>query len=42
MEMFMPLLIIAVIYLIVVLGLQYIQTLIEKKLGESDRKEVKA
>lgn len=42
MEMFMPLLIIAVIYLVVVLGLQYIQTLIEKKLGQSDRKEAKA
>ncbi len=42
MEMFMPLLIIALIYLVVVLGLQYIQTLIEKKLGESDRKEAKA
>lgn len=36
MEMFVPLLIIAVIYLVVVLGLQAIQKAIEKKLGKSD------
>ncbi len=39
MEMFMPLLIIAVIYLVVVLGLQYVQKLIEQKMAQADRKD---
>ncbi len=38
MKLYMPLFIIAVIYLIVVLGLQYIQRLIERRLKKSDRR----
>ena len=37
MELFMPLFIIAGIYLVIVLGLQKVQTLIERRLAKSDR-----
>lgn len=37
MELFMPLIIIAAIYLIIVLGLQQIQNFIERRLAKSDR-----
>lgn len=38
MEIFMPLIIIAIMYLIIVLGLQYIQKRIERRLTKGDRR----